>query len=75
MTTVTTTTTQRAKATSDIAASGWWLGAALAAFGNALAAWSARRHEEPIGARLEGMAASRRLDAALRWHAGHRRVL
>lgn len=70
-----TTTTQRAEPASDIAASGWRLGVALAALGAALAAWSAKQYEDPIGARLEDLPPSQRLDAALRWHAGHRRVL
>ncbi len=70
-----TTTIQRADSKGGGHRSTWRLGTALAALGDAIAAWSARQYEDGIGERLETMPPSKRIDAALRWHAGQRRVL
>lgn len=51
------------------------LGAALAALGDRIAAWSAPYYENGIGEQLEAMPPSKRLDAALRWHARRGRIL
>lgn len=51
------------------------LGAALAALGDGIAAGSAPYYVEGIGQELEAMPPSKRLDAALRWHARHGRIL
>ena len=51
------------------------LGAALAALGDRIAAWSAPYYEKGIGQELEAISPSKRLDAALRWQARHGRIL
>ena len=51
------------------------LGATLATLGDLMAAWSAPHDEKGIGQELEAMPPGMRLDAALRWHARHGRVL
>lgn len=51
------------------------LGTALAALGDLPAAWSAPYYERGIGEEIEAVPPSKRLDAALRWHARHGRML
>lgn len=50
------------------------LGAALAALGDRIAAWSAPYYENRIGEQLDAMQPRQRVDAALRWHARHGRI-
>lgn len=69
------TTIQRAEPTGGVNRFARRLGAALAALGDRIAAWSAPYYEKGIGQELDAMPLSKRLDAALRWHARHGRML
>lgn len=69
------TTIQRADAKGGVSRVARRLGAALAALGDRIAAWSAPYYEKGIGQELEAMPPSKRLDAALRWQARHGRML
>lgn len=69
------TTIQRAEPNGGVNRFARQLGAATAALGDRIAAWSAPYYENRIGEQLEAMSPSKRLDAALRWHARHGRML
>ena len=73
--TTTITTIQRAEPKGGVSRFARRLGAAFAALGDRLAAWSAPYYEKGIGQELEAMPPSKRLDAALGWHARHGRML
>ena len=51
------------------------LGAAVAALGDRVSAWSAAYYESGIGDELAVTPPSERIDAALRWHARQGRIL
>lgn len=69
------TTIQRAEPKGGVNRVARRFGAALAALGDRIAAWSAQYCAKGIGGELEAMPPSKRLDAALRWHARHGRML
>jgi hypothetical protein len=69
------TTIQRAEPKGGVHRFARRLGAALAALGDRIAAWSAPYYEKGIGQELEAMPPGKRVDAALRWHARHGRML
>ena len=69
------TTIQRAGPKRGIDRSARRLAVALATLGDTVAEWSARQYPNGIGEQLEAMPPSRRIDAALRWHARQRHVL
>lgn len=69
------TTIQRAEPKGGVNRFARQLGTALAALGDQVAAWSAQYCAKGIGDELEAMPHSKRLDAALRWHARQGRTL